>query len=205
MEQFINIISELSPIIKSNNFTNIINLCEKIFPIKLGEGTTRIVYQLDDNNIIKIAKNIHGLQQNEYEYLAYQKFNQFNALRKIYYMDLNKNYLIGENINTINIKQFYNLFNINYKEFIDNFAYLYHSKLNPKTICNNKIIINNHFNPNQDYINLIYSKFNNLIELFKVFKPLQLREILDIDNIGIDKNNNLTIIDYGWIPSNLVK
>ncbi len=199
MEQFINIISKLSPIIKSNNFTNIINLCEKLFPIKLGEGTTRIVYQLDDNNIIKIAKNIHGLQQNEYEYLAYQKFNQFNALRKIYYMDLNKNYLIGENINTINIKQFYNLFNINYKEFIDNFAYLYHFKLNPKSICNNS------FNPNQHNINLIYSKFNNLIELFKTFQPLQLREILDIDNIGIDKNNNLTIIDYGWIPSNLVK
>lgn len=204
MEQFINIITELSPIIKSNNFNQIINSCDKLFQTKLGEGTSRIVYQLDDNNIIKIAKNIQGLQQNEYEYLAYQKFNQFNVLRKISYIDLNKNYLIGENINTISIKQFYHLFNINYKEFIDNFAYLYHYKLNPKSTCNNKIIKNN-FNPNQDNINLIYSKFNNLIELFKVFKPQQLREILDINNIGIDKNNNLSIIDYGWIPSNLIK
>ena len=41
----------------------------------LGEGIARKVYALDDDHVIKIAKGVDGLFQNQVEYYVYRKVN----------------------------------------------------------------------------------------------------------------------------------
>ena len=46
---------------------------------KIGAGSARIVYKMDDNNVVKIAKNQFGLHQNatETDFYIQQEFNDF--------------------------------------------------------------------------------------------------------------------------------
>ena len=46
---------------------------------KLGEGSARIVYRLNQKYVLKLAKNSSGIEANKREYFYYRKFGKFGG------------------------------------------------------------------------------------------------------------------------------
>ena len=49
------------------NFDEMMNYCERMLGEPIGEGSSRVVYQVDDETVLKLAKNDAGVAQNKEE------------------------------------------------------------------------------------------------------------------------------------------
>lgn len=73
---------------------------------QLAYGTTRTVYRIDDDHILKLAKNYQGLTSNQTE-MASQKGSYFYRYTpKVFYISPNGYFIISESVNTINDSDF---------------------------------------------------------------------------------------------------
>lgn len=54
--------------LRNMNYTRMVDYCRQWLGNEIGGGSSRIVFQLDDNTVLKLAKNEKGLAQNEKEY-----------------------------------------------------------------------------------------------------------------------------------------
>lgn len=82
-------IDELKKIIKSFGTVSGLNVFIKKFLPKLGSGTSRIVFDLKDGTVLKIAANKSGLVQNKDEIEIYNKIKDSDAVAPIYDYDKN--------------------------------------------------------------------------------------------------------------------
>lgn len=119
----------------------------------IGQGSARKVYDLNNGFVIKIARNIKGLAQNEAEFLI-SKDSKSALLAKVYFLSSDYKYLIMKKANKIkNEEKFLSYFNIqdkrelkkdkSIKEIHDKYnlvwADLY--KLTSWGIINNKLVL----------------------------------------------------------------
>ena len=75
-------------------FCKKIEYCKKYLGFPIGNGSSRICFQLDDNKILKLAKNKKGIAQNEEEY---RKGSSYDILPQIFDADTRNYYwLISE-------------------------------------------------------------------------------------------------------------
>lgn len=178
---------------------------------KIGEGSSRLVYQLTEKLVIKIAKNKKGIIQNKNEYLSRNKNN--------YALVLNQEMLLSEFFeaiimeylqpcdkfieNYIQIEMNKSLFNLEMTD-IENF--LVEKDNNNYSSIIEELVINSFI-----YLSENFNKFS--LEEFEIDISAQLLEIfkenvdnndiwvgeLHPDNIGVESNNSLKIIDGGVI------
>lgn len=95
MEAMNNILIELIEL-----FSGVLNLEE------LGYGTTRKVYRIDSDHILKVAKNQQGLISNQTE-MASQKGSYFYRYTpKVFYISPSGYFIISESVNTITSDDF---------------------------------------------------------------------------------------------------
>lgn len=83
---------------------------------KLGVGSSREVFEIDSNWVIKVAKNDKGLAQNNVE-SDYSAIRMFDFLPKIKDNDDEDRWLIVENCEKITQKEFEKLTKISFKLF----------------------------------------------------------------------------------------
>lgn len=95
----------------------------------LGSGSARLVYKIDDNNIVKIAKNQFGLHQNavETDHFVQNEYGEFLTETKDY-DDENYRFVIAEFAGKLKsdkdlfkkLEEFYNIDEDSFKKFTDN-------------------------------------------------------------------------------------
>ena len=79
--------------------------CEKHLKF-LGEGSSRIVYEIDDYTVLKLAKNVKGIEQNRVE--ANPGFKHIDILAKIFRADKMHTYIIMEKADKVDVEEFEN-------------------------------------------------------------------------------------------------
>lgn len=96
------------------------NYCDKYLGFNVGSGSSRLVYQLDDEKVLKLAKNEKGIAQNEQEYsFGQEKFvdvtpHIFNEMCDL----VNFTFIVSEYVLPAKEKDFMELYGINFKTFI---------------------------------------------------------------------------------------
>ena len=61
-------------------FSTIRDYCDRHLGLPDGEGSSRVAYQIDDNRVLKLAKNKKGLAQNKAEAACYMRSTSNNDL-----------------------------------------------------------------------------------------------------------------------------
>ena len=86
----------------------------------IGAGSARKVYDLDNGFVIKIARNIKGIAQNEAEFLISNNDN-YSLLAKVYFISNDYRYLIMKKANNIKSEgELLNYFKIKNKRELSN-------------------------------------------------------------------------------------
>ena len=87
--------------------------CEKHLKF-LGEGSSRIVYDIDDYTVLKMAKNRKGIAQNMIE--AEPDFQKYDIMAKIFRADKMHTYIIMEKADKVTGEEFENFTNLKMHE-----------------------------------------------------------------------------------------
>jgi len=100
-----------------NKFTNIKSFKDKIKFAesnfhKIGAGSSRIVYDINDTLVLKLAKNKKGLAQNELEIDIGTTEYYFTGITKVIQYDENNTWLISEKASKISYSDFEKFFGI---------------------------------------------------------------------------------------------
>lgn len=146
----------------------------------LGTGSSRKVYDLDDGFVIKLAKDIRGIYQNEAEYKTYQSHKSSLFAEVIDVSEDNKCLIMpkAKKITSISkVLRYYNVSSIR--------SLFRHDKLIISDIQNNGLSTNDLFRVTSwgfindvpliiDYglTHSIYRKFYGLNRLFKTYRPI---------------------------------
>ena len=87
--------------------------CEKNLKF-LGEGSSRIVFEIDDYTVLKMAKNRKGIAQNMVE--AKPEFQNYDIMAKIFKTDKLHTYIIMEKADKVNAQEFEEFTNLKVSE-----------------------------------------------------------------------------------------
>lgn len=144
----------------------------------IGEGSSRIVLDYDENTVIKVAYNNLGLIQNEFEYETYSK-NKRQRLAKIFNHSSSFKYLISEKCESLN-----------------SFGWIHPAKL----LC----FINRFCTINDVYKELpmapddfVTSVFDNIVKLKNTITICNLADTGTRDQFGINIKKQFVLLDYG--------
>ena len=88
--------------------------CEKNLKF-LGEGSSRIVFEIDDYTVLKMAKNRKGIAQNMVE--AKPEFQNYDIMAKIFKTDKLHTYIIMEKADKVNAQEFEEFTNLKVSEW----------------------------------------------------------------------------------------
>ena len=84
---------------------------------RLGSGSARVVYQIDDEKVLKLAKNRKGLAQNEVE--LDWGLQQYGTVAKIYESDEDKFYWLEMQLaKKLNVSDFESINEVSWKDYI---------------------------------------------------------------------------------------
>lgn len=97
-----------------------IEYCKEHTKDIVGEGSSRIVFQLDDEKVLKLAKNERGIEQNRWEHIYTKQHKKFPTLfPSIYYYDREYKWVISEFVLPAEEEDFKNCLGISWEKFID--------------------------------------------------------------------------------------
>ena len=83
---------------------------------KLGSGSARVVYKIDDKHVLKLAKNVKGLAQNSVEG-DYSMHTYYSFIPELIDVDDDYIWIIKERINKITRKEFEKLSGYKFDDF----------------------------------------------------------------------------------------
>lgn len=144
-----------------------------------GEGSGRIVFKINDELVLKVAKNDFGFQQNCKEYTKYQEFKTYPVINVTFDIFNNGYCISAEYLTPLTAEAFAKIYwvSFNYfKEFL---------KIDTKKL----IIPKKCKQHTKDLI-------TNTNEFFRK-SGLNRKEILRPSQWGLTPDNNAKIIDYG--------
>lgn len=115
-----------------NTFNNLktfksrIDYCNKTLH-RIGSGTSRIVYQIDDEKVLKLAKNEKGIAQNDIE-IQYSNYSDISDITaEIFNHDQNDIWLEMEVANKLTTNIFKNIVGYSFKDFVAAMSFQYYS------------------------------------------------------------------------------
>ena len=175
---------------------------------KIGAGSSRIAYAVDEEKILKLAKNRKGLAQNEVEYN--NSSNDLDCLSKVYNFDPEGYWIeaeIAAKCKPSDIKRLYNISFNDLRKFICDCVYEYGDNLmrrHAKGTSNmfpSKIDLF-HLYIKEKLSEKLYNFLDSLYYYFSNYQPSwsEICDYLRIANWGIVKRNGqeiMVIIDSG--------
>lgn len=99
-----------------NSFNSRISYCEEHLK-RIASGSARIVYQIDDEKVLKLAKNKRGLAQNEIE-ITHGKYHDLkDIVAKVFDYHQNDLWVEMELARKVRVADFKRITGFNFKEF----------------------------------------------------------------------------------------
>lgn len=105
-------LDELSAI---SSFKGRFDYCTKHLGRNTGKGSSRAIFQLDDEKVLKLAYNEKGIGQNFEEERTYDSY----IFPKIFQKDTNGYWLVSEFVLPAKAQDFKHCFNMTFKQFVD--------------------------------------------------------------------------------------
>lgn len=173
------------------DFKNRINYCKKKLGEPIGEGAGRIVFTIDEEKVIKLAKNKSGLKQNKNEYTFFS-YGGEQLFARIYAKDDDYKWIISQKAKKATYNDFIEIFDAPFTIITDYIDYLNHKVFRSRKYNELLKAIQNQEN-NNDNIFFVLSNF------YKI-SPLWLSDVGKLSSWGVINNNGkkqLVIIDYG--------
>lgn len=102
-------------------FKEKIAYCKEMLGNPIGNGSSRTVFQISDEKVLKLAKNAKGIAQNKTE--AEPGKRHYNVFPKIFYVDDNYSFIISEYVLPCKKEDFQHVLGISFDEFIDFLKY----------------------------------------------------------------------------------
>lgn len=120
---WVDITSRVEPFEKlfPNTYTQLLKANQ---PMPIGVGTGRVVYDLGDGRVIKIAKNKRGIMQNKTEAFVYSSSFDKSIFPVICCVDPNLRYIICEKATVINEGTFQEIVGVGLSDFLYNVRFL---------------------------------------------------------------------------------
>tara|TARA_Y100000389_G_scaffold116459_1_gene113615 strand:- start:214 stop:915 length:702 start_codon:yes stop_codon:yes gene_type:complete len=102
---------------KLNSFASRVKYCEEHLK-RISSGSSRIVYKIDDEKVLKLAKNKKGLAQNEIEieYSQYQDINDITA--RVFDIDANNLWIEMELARRLKTSDFLKITGFEWKDYV---------------------------------------------------------------------------------------
>lgn len=180
-----------------NSFAKRIAYCRERLGQHIGNGSSRTVYAIDDNKVLKIAKNRKGVAQNEAEYNSSNGYMGY-LFPKVYEYDKNNlQWIVCERARKVKVADIKRICGVAYKQFC-NYCLNFEREYNPAryifyslpklTEQDYEIIENN------ETLDSFYDYISNC-------QPYSVRELIDLRNLGIVNRadgEELVIVDNGF-------
>lgn len=98
------------------SFAKKLKYCKQYLGKQIGSGSSRIVFQIDDEKVLKLAKNRKGLAQNEYEYDNYYACDD-DVLPRCYECADDYSWIVSEYVLPARVKDFKVVFGMSWRDF----------------------------------------------------------------------------------------
>lgn len=163
----------------------------------IGNGSSRIVFQIDDETVLKLAKNNKGLAQNEQESMPDWYKEQLGIFPKIY-RDYNTEddytYIVAEYVLPAKAADFVYCFNITFNDFC---KFLYTCE---KECSNKRYYYRSYLN--KDAFNDLLQSDNDLYQFYKYITEysVPVNDLCHLSNLGLIHRNGyprIVILDDG--------
>ena len=182
---------------KITTFKGRLEYCAARLP-KLGRGSSRAVFKIDDEKCLKLAVNRKGLAQNEVEATHDFYLEQIGLMAKTY--DCDENYLWVEMQLARNAKpsDFKRLTPYDFNTFCDFIDYNYKRYSRKKTYS--RIPNEQLFNSHEFYDTIEDTIFYTMYDYLGNYQPEAIGDLKKISSYGVIKENGqeeLVLIDYG--------
>ncbi len=179
---------------KITTFNGRIQYCEQRLQ-RISSGSARIVYKIDEEKVLKLAKNRKGLAQNEVEADYY--LQQIGCFAKVFDVDENYQWIEMELARRPKISDFKRIFGYSFEVICAWIDYCVSSYTN-RSYRNRKF--DELFNSEEFQDNYDYSIFYMLQDYLGNYQLKSVGDLKRISSWGLVKENgqdNLVLIDFG--------
>lgn len=209
---------ELDTYASVEDYGDCFKLCRQYLGDKIGSGSSRVVFQLDDEKVLKLAMSEQGAAQNKAEINAYKKTTKYKDLfPQIFSVGHNDTYFITEYVLPLNtlsntpqgddyMDDIYNCLGvtknsyINLMEFIECNLYRNNSNLNIEQLKQTQ------FEAGVSVYDFMNTKMKenanfNLLMQYLLDNPNLVGESFKQPNMGMTERNGqpwIVILDNGW-------
>lgn len=137
-----------------SSFNKRINYCNDKLE-RISSGSSRIVYKIDNDKVIKLAKNKKGLAQNEVEFENSTDYMINDLFPKVYDKEENFLWIESQYCKKLNVKRFKEITGLSFKEYSSYLNDSYNRTIlhnNTKSIIPDEIWENEYFYTINDYM-----------------------------------------------------
>lgn len=159
--------------------------------IRLDAGTSRIIYKIDEEKVIKLAKNAKGLAQNEVEIQNSQDYYLTPILAEVFDYDENNLWLEMEFAQKLTIPKFKQITGYSFEHYADAMIYVDAQSKGKRTYKKIDSTITDGMWENEDI-----QPFLDYVGNYNV----PIGDLLRISSYGIVQRNNqdsIVLIDFG--------
>ena len=107
-------------------FKDRLNYCRAHLGFPIGNGSSRVVFQIDDDKVLKLAKNAKGIAQNQEEENRYHNMFDY-VLPRVYEASDDFSFIIAEYVLPSKEKDFKHITNLSFDEFRDFLCAVYNN------------------------------------------------------------------------------
>jgi hypothetical protein len=115
---------------KLNSFTKRVEYCNTHLK-RLAAGSSRIVYMVDNEKVLKLAKNKKGLAQNEVEIEYGNYYDLSGIVAKVFESDENNLWVEMELAKKVTPNIFKNVVGVSFDEYVNAMKYNYFTNIKP--------------------------------------------------------------------------
>lgn len=157
--------------------------------VRLGSGSSRIAYRIDNEKVLKLAKNQKGLMQNEEEARLGYNENYFDCIAKVFDYDDNYKFIEMELAMRCNEKEFQRITGYDFQTYYKFLSAFKNDKL--------------HVFFDQDFIDKAYDEISIMTEVGDLIMQtnILLTDLNRIEQYGVVKREGveqIVITDYGF-------
>ena len=116
------------PDFSAESFSKVVNYCEQHCGKSIGCGSSRAVFQIDDEKVLKLGIFQKGIAQNKAEIAVYAKYKGFGLFPQIYDYDQNGLWLVSEYVLPAEPKDFTTCLGIRFGDLCNLVDYIDYSQ-----------------------------------------------------------------------------
>lgn len=173
-------------------FKDRIQYCENNL-IRLGSGSSRITYKIDDTKVLKLAKNKKGIAQNEVEVDHSNDYILDNIVAQIFHHDENFQWVEMELARKLTLSMFQKITGVSFENYTSAINY-YHNDINARR--GQRV-----YGKPDNFDELWDNEFvSGILDMIGNYSHLPIGDFLKLSSYGVVKREYgdwIVFIDYG--------